>query len=441
MTTTQSKELTRKQAATRFVVFGVLGICIFFVKFSIGGKMTIPIDWLCSLIAVTLLGSYYNQVCAIGATIMVYFMIKRKAWKTDPAVTKFFDCLGILSFVCLVLNVFGAAPALVTQNNILGGGISTLGKGFLQILVIMFFLPLLINYGLPEAFGVFLRPVCRFLWNVPGRVAVIIVSAFLGNFTVGHMEANMYYTDGKVTLREAAIMATGFATPSLAIFFIFTSLAKQTDRLPLVMGVCFVLVLIITAIVSHIPPLSKYPQTYYEGCKPQPEDYEKGNLFKVAWNTGVDICKQSPELLPSMGKIGIGSVPMVSNVCFIGIGSIVFFGLINLYTPIFKFIGYLFYPLLQLFGMQAEIIAPNMGLGLVSTLAAQTAVITAKGANQQTIFFGMMFVVTIMVFFGSFLASLYSTKIKVKLLDFFFIWLERAYLTIILLSLASKMFA
>ena len=38
----------------------------------------------------------------------------------------------------------------------------------------------------------------------------------------------------------------------------------------------------------------------------------------------------------------------------------------------------------------------------------------------------------ILVFFGSFLSSLFSTKITMKLRDFFIVYFERAYLTILI---------
>ena len=46
--------------------------------------------------------------------------------------------------------------------------------------------------------------------------------------------------------------------------------------------------------------------------------------------------------------------------------------------------------------------------------------------------FGVGYVMVILVFFGSFLSSLFSTKITMKLRDFFIVYFERAYLTILI---------
>ena len=157
-------------------------------------------------------------------------------------------------------------------------------------------------------------------------------------------------------------------------------------------------------------------------------------MFKAAWNTGVETCIKNSAKTPVVvnARTFVKSIPVVSNISVIGIGSIVFFGLINVYTPIFRLLGYAYWPVLKLMGMQADIIAPMMGLGTVSTIASQTAIITAEGATMATKVFGVGYVMVILVFFGSFLSSLYSTKITMKLRDFFIVYFERAYLTILI---------
>lgn len=46
------------------------------------------------------------------------------------------------------------------------------------------FLALLINYGLMEFVGVFMRPVMRPLWQTPGRSAIDAVASFVGSYSV-----------------------------------------------------------------------------------------------------------------------------------------------------------------------------------------------------------------------------------------------------------------
>ena len=60
------------------------------------------------------------------------------------------------------------------------------------------FLPLLIDYGLVDFVGVIFRPVMRPVFELPGRAAVITISAFLGNFSVGHIAVNDQYRSGRM---------------------------------------------------------------------------------------------------------------------------------------------------------------------------------------------------------------------------------------------------
>ncbi len=439
-----TKVISRSVAIARFLICSVIGICVFFIKFPLGGSPVLPIDYINNLFTTWLKGNNYLEVSIFGSALLIYFTVfKKKFWKTAAKnkLAFFFDLMGVMAFVLIILAFFRICPPLFEVNSTLSGAYSLMGKMFIQIMVIMFFIPFLTDYGLPEAVGVFVQPFCRAIWAVPGRVAVIIVSAFLGNFTVGHVQANMYYTTGRVTHREALVMALGFSTPSIGLILSLCSTAEVTDRFPLICALILTCVLIVTSVVAHIPPLSRYPDEYYEGVEPSPEVYEKGNLFLIAFNTGVETCQKNSAKTPVLQncKTFCNAFPSVSSVCFVGVGTIVFFGLINYYTPIFTLLGYIFWPVLKVLGMQADIIAPMMGLGTVSTIASQTGIITAAGATLATKVFGVGYVMVVLCFFGSFMSSLYSTKITIKLRDFLLVYFERAYLTIIVYGLACQL--
>ncbi|MBD5162457.1 MAG: hypothetical protein HDT14_10690 [Oscillibacter sp.] len=439
-----AKVISRSAAIARFLICSIIGICVFFVKFPLGGASVLPIDYINNLFTTWLKGNNYLEVSIFGSALLVYFtVVKKKFWKTAKSnkLAFFFDLMGLMAFVLIILTLLRICPPVFEVNSTLSGAYSLMGKMFIQIMIIMFFIPFLTDYGLPEAIGVFVQPFCRAIWAVPGRVAVIIVSAFLGNFTVGHVQANMYYTSGRVTHREALVMALGFSTPSIGLILSLCSTAGVTDRFPLICALILICVLVVTSIVAHIPPLSKYPDEYYEGIEPNPEVYEKGNLLTIAFNTGVETCQKNSGKIPVLQncRTFCKAFPSVSSVCFVGVGTIVFFGLINYYTPIFTLLGYIFWPVLKVLGMQADIIAPMMGLGTVSTIASQTGIITAAGATMATKVFGVGYVMVVLCFFGSFMSSLYSTKITIKLRDFLLVYFERAYLTIIVYGLACQL--
>lgn len=107
----------------------------------------------------------------------------------------------------------------------------------------------------------------------------------------------------------------------------------------------------ITGITSHIYPLCKYPDEYYEGVTPEIEEAAKGNV------------------------------------------------LVN---------------------------------------AFQLTMATAAGADTMTVIFGCGFGIMTIIFFGTFLASLYSTKIKVKFQDLLLLWAERTALTILIWGFIAR---
>ena len=444
--TNVSDESKNKIASIRFVVCSILGVVIFFVNLPLGGKSVLPIDWISSLFT-TALAPYGVQVMMLSTAIFIYFTVKKKFWNNikKNTVGFFFDCLGIMALVLVYLQFIKICPEFFTQRNLLGGGINTMSRIFISIVVIMFFIPLLTDYGLPEFIGVFVRPICRKVWDVPGRTAVTIVSAFLGNFTVGHMQANKFYLEGKSTHKEALIVALGFSTPSIGLILSVVSAAGLMHKFTIIVAGILFAVLFITAITVHIPPLSKYPAEYYPGVTPMPEDYKSssGNVFKDAYLEGVEAALLSHDKQPLTFslKFGVKSIPMVSNVASIGLGSIVFFGLIDIYTPIFTWIGMLFYPVLSLMGLQPDLVAPNMGLGMVSTLVSQTNIATAEAALEATKIFGIGCVIVIIMFFGSFAASLFSTKITIKMRDYVIIYFQRAYLTILIFGALAHLIA
>ena len=101
-TMSETKNISRTQAAIRFVVCSLIGVCVFFIKFPIGGKATLPIDAINNLITTLLAGHKYLEVSLLAGAIFAYFtIVKKKFWKKakNNFVSFFFDLLGVIGFV------------------------------------------------------------------------------------------------------------------------------------------------------------------------------------------------------------------------------------------------------------------------------------------------------------------------------------------------------
>lgn len=423
----------------RFFLAAILGIFLFFIKIPIQGTSILPIDWISNLVK-GLLSGLYLPLALISSAAVAYRLIKNKFWRNGP-VELVINALSFVAMVLFILDFLGLLPAFIAEDGTWRSAVNTMVPFTIGIGTIMFFLAPLIGYGLPEACGVFARPLTRPLFKLPGVSAVTVVSAFMGNFTVGHLQTNNLYTSGKLNYQEAAIMATGFCTSSVGLILSVCAAAGLSERFTLIFFLIFLVTLVITSITAHIYPLNKYPTTYYEGATPQVEQYEKGHIFRQAYEAGVGQCEGSESILAASARFGIRSLPTVANLLVNGVACNFVFSLINKYTPVFNYIGRIFYPLYRLIGFQnIDLVASAMGINAVDNTVSQVMLATS-GADAMTVFFGCGCGIMTIIFFGAFIASLYSTKIKVKFQDLLILWFERTALTIVLWGLVARLFA
>lgn len=424
----------------RFIFGSTLGIFLFFIKLPINGQSILPVDWICNIIK-SLLVDFNLPLALLASVVTVYRLIKIKFWKGKP-IEIFLNLLSFIAVALFLCDLFSILPQFFIDNNIYTKSLNTMVPFSLSIVTIMFLLPPLIGYGLPEALGVFARPFTRPLFKLPGKSAVIIVSAFMGNFTVGHLQANDLYVSGKLNHREAAIIATGFCTSSVGLVMSVCAAGGQMNRFSLLFLLIFVATLLITAITAHIYPLCKYPTTYYENIEPDIEETVKGNYFKIAYKTGVNACNSSKPFIRHCIEFGLKALPVVANIFVNGTACMIIFTLINQYTPIFTWVGMLFWPLLKLVGFEdISLVTSALGINAVDNVTSQLTLATAAGASNMTVLFGCGFGIMTVIFFGAFLASLYSTKINIKFIDLVMIWIERTALTVVIWGLIARFLA
>lgn len=180
------------------------------------------------------------------------------------------------------------------------------------------------------------------------------------------------------------------------------------------------------------------PDTYCEGVEPISEEPVKGNIVREAWETGVTIAEKAPNPMKAIWKSGTRSLMMVAGIHVSAVSMWVVPALVNKYTPVFKWLGTLFMPVLKLFGMpNAEALSNAVGMAFVNPISA-TLGLGAMDLEPAAMFFASTFAAPIVIFFGAFLASMYSIKVPVKFTHVLIVWFERAFLTVVILSLICK---
>ncbi len=415
-------------AACRFFLFSAIGIFMFFIPVTLNGTNSIMLDHIVSgfRTAFSSLTPYYALiVIALGA---VYPFVA-KTWK-ESAVSLTFTVLKVLGFIITVMLVFGFGPAWLFHDN--------MGPFLLNSLVIpvgllvpvgSIFLTLLVGYGLLEFIGVLMQPVMKPVWKTPGRSAIDAVASFVGSYSIGLLITNRLFKEGKYTVKEATIIATGFSTVSVTFMVVVADTLGLMDMWNAYFWTTFVVTFVVTAITVRIWPLNQMSENYYDG-KGAPEVTIENNRLRHAWMKAMEKAEQAPNLPISVWQNVKDGFVMTMSI----LPSIMSVGLIGLvlaeYTPLFDFLGYLFYPFAALVQLPEPLLAGKAAaLSIVEMFLP--ALLTVDAALMTKFVTGIVCVSAIL-FFSAVIPVILSTEIPVSVPKLVVIWFERVVLTILI---------
>ena len=328
--------------------------------------------------------------------------------------------------------VFGVGPSWILDKSI---GPFLMDKLVVPVGLIVpiggVFLALVIGYGLMEFVGVYLRPAMRPIWRVPGRAAVDAVASFVGSYALGLLLTNRMYTGGRYTAREAAIIAAGFSTVSATFMVI---VAKTLGLMDIWLWYFFgtlVVTFAVTAITVRIPPLSRIPDEVYPGAVHSPEQAVTRDRFRVALRAAEQTLAEAPSLPKNIWVNFRDGLVMVLQI----LPSIMSVGLIALvlatYTPVFEWIGVIFYPLFWAFGYSD----PGLLASASATSIAEMFIPATMAAGHEDLvarFVIGVVCVSAIIFFSAVVPAILATDIPVKMWHLLVIWVERVALTIVL---------
>lgn len=423
-------EIPHVHAKWRMIVYSAIGAFVFFFPVTYKGKSSIPLDHMVTIVREYLPGVVPWIILALAAYGTVRSIIN-KNWEQGPlqAVFTVLNCVGLVVGLLMVLDrlpwVLGdehLVPFLWNSIAVPVGLIVPIGGAFLA---------LLIGYGLLEFVGVFMQPVMKPIWKTPGRSAIDAVASFVGSYSLGIMITDRVYQNGGYTGREAAIIATGFSTVSAAFMVIVAKSLDLMDIWGIYFFVSLVVTFVVTAITVRIPPLRTIPDTHFEGATPDPERPITSNRLKEAWREALLALGRAPAVGKAVGDSFLDGVRMSAAI----VPSILSVGLIGLllarFTPIFDWIGYLFYPFAWIARLPEPLLAGKASaMGIAEMFLPASAV---AGSDDMVLKFVIGVVaISAIIFFSGLVPCLLATKIPVKLSHMVVIWFERAVLTIVL---------
>ncbi|WP_315117657.1 YjiH family protein [uncultured Clostridium sp.] len=414
--------------AFKLIVYSAIGIFMFFIPITIGESTTIPIDHIVNAIRKI---PYYNQIYgALIVTIGGIYPFINKTWNKNR-VNKIFSILKLIGIVVVYMAIFEIGPKKLFEKDMIP---FVFGKVVVPVSTIVpigsVFLAFLVSYGLMEFVGVLMKPIMKPVWKTPGRSAIDAVASFVGSYSLALLITNRVYKEGKYTTKEACIIATGFSTVSATFMIIVANTLDIMHLWNTYFWLTLVVTFIVTAITARLFPLSKKPEEYYEGIKGDKESEEKGNALKRAWREGIIAADKAPSLMENIVinfkdgiMLAISIAPTLMSIGFLGL-------VIAKYTPLFDFVGYLFYPFTFLLRIPEPLLAAKACA--VSIAEMLLPAIVVADAPLVTRFIIAVVCVSEILFFSASIPCMLSTDIPLDIKDLVIIWFERVVLSLII---------
>ncbi|MBO8163471.1 MAG: YjiH family protein [Brevibacillus sp.] len=412
----------------KFVLFSLIGIFMFFIPIRVNGTSSIPLDHL-----VTWVRTSFPSVVPLYALLVILlgaiYPFATRSWNKDR-VSVVFSLLKVLGVIVAVMIYFQIGPSWMMADN--------MGPFLFEKLVIpvgllvpigSVFLALIVGYGLLEFVGVLMQPVMRPLWKTPGRSAVDAVASFVGSYSIGLLITNRVFKQGKYTVKEAAIIATGFSTVSATFMIVVAKTLGLMEIWNLYFWVTLVVTFVVTAITVRIWPLSTLSDRYYteEGS---PEEVIRGQYLSHAWRQAMEAAGRSASLFRNVWDNLRDGFVMTMSI----LPSIMSVGLLGLvlaeFTPVFDLIGYLFYPFTLLLQIPEPLLAAKAAAIEIAEMFLP-ALLVANAPLITKFVIGVLSVSAIL-FFSATIPCILSTEIPISIPKLLVIWLERTILTLII---------
>lgn len=461
------------KAWLRLIVYSALGVVAFFINIpcpfpqqitigswiwgSISQNANVLVSHLTNLIKAALYTGNFKVmpviVWAIGlyAVLDIFLFRPQKAWGTGK-VNAAFASFKIIGFALLTVSVldiyFGAAKYLPFMGwffdpvEQLGTSIANFVMDKILVTICIsipcasLVLPLLCDYGLVDFVGVFVRLIMRPLFRLPGRAAIIMVTAFLGNFSAGHIAVNDQYKSGRMTEREAVCIDTSLSTVSVGFLMALASTTGilQAGLWNTYFWVTFLITMLVALVGMRLPPLKNIPDQYYDGVSPNPEKIIRSGLCKAALEEALEISEKQQ----SLGK----RIALVMKETLVVLGTVSsgtsFFGtfgvVLYVFTPIVQWLGYVFWPFFRIFGFTGEELTVACTGSMISFVEVTVpALLVAAGTWSLRLRFMLAVLpVTSIIFLASFVPCCMGTEVPVKFWHLCLIWLERMIISILI---------
>ncbi|MFI8619434.1 MAG: YjiH family protein [Marinomonas sp.] len=422
MNSSNTQTTNKGLAAAKLILFSAIGFLFFFIPITLNGKSTIPLDHI-----VSWLRSDFSYGIQIYALIVIIaggiYPFWKGTWHTSTT-NKVLSVFKVLGVITALMAFFSVGPAFLFEKDMLPFLFSKLVVPVGLIVPLgAIFLAFLISYGLLELAGILLQPIMKPIFKTPGKSAIDAVASFVGSYSVGLLITNKVYKSGQYSAKEAAIIATGFSTVSATFMVIVAKTLGLMEVWNLFFWSTLLITFIVTAITVRLPPLRSMDN---EKTVADVDEIE-GSRIQHALKEGLSVASQAEPLTKSIIQntkdgmlMAMSILPSIMSVGLLGL-------LLAKYTPIFDWVGYLFYPFAWVLHLpDPMLVAKASATGLAEMFLP--ALIAAKSVFVTKFVIGVISISSIL-FFSASIPCILSTQIPISIRQILVIWYIRTLLT------------
>ncbi|WP_406686028.1 YjiH family protein [Rossellomorea vietnamensis] len=438
----------------RFIIPSLLGVFLFMIPIPGKDGITIPIavlsgllqDWIGSYVPSIMTGLIILTVIGTVITKIAHpnFIVKSPFFSSLFDVRPVWAVVRIVGAIFAVMTLFKLGPEWVWSDAT--GGLLLNADGLLTILFSVFlfaglFLPLLLNFGLLELFGALLTKIMRPVFGLPGRSSIDCLASWLGDGTIGVLLTSKQYEDGYYTKKEAAVIGTTFSVVSITFCLVVISQVNLGEYfIPFYLTVS-ASGLLAAIILPRIPPLSRKPDTYFNGQEGKntmeeiPEGYSRvGYGYEQALVQAKNNNSASKFFSDGMKNVldmWMGVAPIV-----MAIGTTALIVAEN--TKFFEYIGMPLIPILELLQIpEATEASRSILVGFADMFLP--AIFGSGIESELTRFVIACLSVTQLIYMSEVGGLLLGSKIPVDFKDLVIIFLQRTFLTLLVIVAIAHM--
>jgi nucleoside recognition membrane protein YjiH len=415
----------RPRALAKLVGYSLIGVFAFFVPVTIGGRSTIPLDH-----AATALATYARPAAIVFVCLLILYgaadPFLKGTWRTTAAQTVF-SLLRALGAVLTALYLTGIGPAAFFAPDMLPFLFDKL------VLTVGLIVPIgalalgfLVGYGLLEFTGVLVQPIMRPVMRTPGWSAIDAVASFVGSYSIALLITDRVFREGKYTVREAAIIATGFSTVSATFMVVVAKTLGLLGSWNLYFWTTFLVTAVVTAITARLWPIAgmEHPA---DRDPPLPAGQRR---LRAAIEAGIEQASAAKSLPDTLRQNFMDGLRMASMI----LPSIMAVGLLGLlaakYTLLFDALGLLLYP----FTWAARLSDPMLAAKSLASGFAEMYLpaILLREADIGLKFIAAVVSVSQVLFLSASIPCVLATSIPLRFRDLLVIWYLRTALSILL---------